>query len=878
MSESLDTYLRKTEHETSPPQGKQSRREWIKEKSLTDKLSRAYLLSATYDGARASAVLKFYEPSAGRIYHWYDNTGHKPYCLTSLPPEELKKIPKLMDNEGLDHFERVEKIDPFENRANQVTKIVAHDPLSIGGKPTGSIRDIIPYARPDDPALKVWEADIKYYESFIYDQGIEMGMPYRLEGGKIFSLEDADKPSGRLAGQIEEIFAAETSEFRNYIRKWVHLLECPVPALKFVALDIEVDPSEEARIPDPTEAMQTVTCVSWVTSDGLKRVVLLRREGVEEGEGKLPEGTQIKYYDDEVELLSEVLDILASYPLVVTFNGDQFDLRYISHRAQRLGIQRDDIPIEMGREFTLLTYGIHLDLYRLFFNRSLQVYAFDQKYRENTLEAVASAILGRGKIKFDGSISQLPYTELAVYCLRDSELTYGLAAYDDHLTLKLTIVLARLAKMPVEDVIRQGVSNWIRSMMYAEHRQRNILIPTSKEILERKGETGTHAMIKGKKYRGAVVIEPTPGVNFNIIVLDFSSLYPSIIKHWNLSYETIRCPHEECRENRIPETSHWVCRKQQGITSLLIGSLKDLRVKWYKVKSKDETFPKETRSWYSIVQRTLKVLLNASYGVFGAEHFGLYCPPVAEATASIGRYDITSTIKKAQELGISVIYGDTDSVFLKSPSDKQIQQLIDWTKEALGMDLDVDKVYRYAVFSTRKKNYIGVYPNGNVDIKGLTGKKRNTPEFLKAAFNEMIGTLSEVKSENEFFEAKGRIKGIVKDCYTKLKRHEYSLEELAFTVVMSKAISSYDKTTPQHVKAVKVLPDEEQRRVGAGSVIQYVKTKREPGVKLAATASPDEIDVGKYVEHIQTTFKQVLDALDISFNEIIGISKLESFI
>ena len=878
MPESLDAYLREAEHETSPPQGKQSRRERIKEKSAVDKLSNAYLLSATYDGDRASAVLKFYEPNEGRIYRWYDNTGHKPYCLTSLPPKELEKIPKLMDNMGLDHFEEVEKIDPFENRASKLTKIVAHDPLSIGGKPAGAIRDIIPHARPDDPAVKVWEADIKYYESFIYDQGIEMGMPYRLEGGKLFPLKEADKPSGRLTEQIEEIFAAEAPEFRSYIRKWVHLLECPVPELKFMALDIEVDSAEEARIPDSTEAMQKVICVSWVTSDGVKRVLLLRREGVDEGEGKLPEGTQIQYYDDEVKLLSEVLDILSSYPIVVTFNGDQFDLRYISHRAQRLGIQRDDVPIEMGREFSLLTYGIHLDLYRLFFNRSLQIYAFNQKYWENTLESVASAILGRGKIKFDGNISQLPYTELAAYCLRDSELTYDLAAYDDHLSLKLTVVLARLAKMPVEDIIRQGVSNWIRSMIYAEHRQRNILIPTSKEILERKGETGTHAMIKGKKYRGAVVIEPTPGVNFNVIVLDFSSLYPSIIKHWNLSYETIRCTHEECRENRIPETSHWVCKKQQGITSLLIGSLKDLRVKWYKGKSKDESLPKKIRSWYSVVQRTLKVILNASYGVFGAEHFALYCPPVAEATASIGRYAITSTIKKTQDLGISVIYGDTDSIFLKNPPDKQIRQLIEWTKETLGMDLDVDKVYRYAVFSTRKKNYIGVYPNGNVDIKGLTGKKRNTPEFLKAAFNEMIETLSEVKRENEFFAAHGRIREIVKGCYTKLKQHRYSLEELAFTVVMSKAISGYDKTTPQHVKALKTLSEEEQRRVGAGSVIQYVKTKREPGVKLAAAASPDEVDVNKYVEHIQTTFKQVLDALDISFNEIIGISKLESFI
>ncbi len=103
------------------------------------------------------------------------------------------------------------------------------------------------------------------------------------------------------------------------------------------------------------------------------------------------------------------------------------------------------------------------------------------------------------------------------------------------------------------------------------------------------------------------------------------------------------------------------------------------------------------------------------------------------------------------------------------------------------------------------------------------------------------------------------------------------MEELAFTVVLGKDIEDYEKTTPQHVKALKRLSEEEREKIGAGSIIRYVKIRREPGVKLLALASLDEIDVEKYVEHIRTTFEQVLDALDISFDEIVGVSKLESF-
>ena len=844
--------------------------------SPAERFDEAYLLSATYDGDLRCAVLKFYDPSEKRILLWRDTTGHKPYCFTSLTPEELKAIPEVANHEGFESAETVEKYNPLTDSPIKITKILARDPLTIGGRPSGSLRDVIPKVKPD---AKVWEADIKYHENYLYDHGLDVGMPYTLrEGGKIpaSNIRKAELPSG-----LEEALKGEDQDFRDYTAEWVRLLECPVPNFRFAALDIEVAAPSLDKIPNAREALHPIIAVSVVDSEGLKKVLLLRRHNVEEGSAELPENVKLEYFDDETSLVGATLEILASYPIIVTFNGDDFDMRYIWHRAQRLNFPREVIPLDMGRDSALLSFGIHIDLYRFFFNRAIQVYAFDQKYRENTLEDVASAILGVGKLPIEKNVSELSYRELAAYCLRDAELTYQLAALGDSLTLKLIVALARVSKMPVEDVSRQGISGWIKSMMYYEHRRRNILIPGQSEILAVKGYTATQPVIKGKKYRGAVVIEPRRGVNFNVVVLDFASLYPSIIKRWNLSYESVRCPHPECRENRIPETPHWVCRKKRGITSLVIGSLRDLRVKWYKVKAKDQSLPSEVRAWYDIVQRTLKVILNAAYGVFGAEHFVLYCPPVAEATASIGRYAITKTIEKAQQLGIEVVYGDTDSVFLRNPAKEQIEELVEWSEKELGMELDVDKVYRYTVFSTRKKNYVGVYPDGNVDIKGLAGKKRNTPEFLKKAFAEAISILSTVKSEEDFSTAREKIKAIVKGCYEKLKSRQYPLEDLAFTIVLGKAVEDYEKTTPQHVKAVKALPPEAREKIGAGSVIRFVKVRREPGVKLLFQASLEEIDMGKYVEHIQSTFEPLLEALEIDFDEILGVpkaSRLESFL
>jgi DNA polymerase I len=844
-------------------------------------LAPSYLVSATYDGRAGKALVKLYEPVSGRIYFWYDNTGHQPYCLTNLSQYELGKINRLVQHQGFDHFEVVEKFEPLQEKQVTVTKIVAKDPLAIGGRPTGCIRDIIPEDFPRVSGvpiapenIKVWESTIKYYQSYVYDRNLLPGMIYRVQNGNLIpeKLEDAE----RMVQKLELVFKDATTEELGFIEEWARLMEYPAPVFRRLALDIEVLSPIATRVPDPREAAYPVICVSLYSSDGLKKVMVLNREGVREGVEHLP--ADVEYFSSEANLIEAVFDLLWSYPFVLTFNGDDFDLRYLTHRALNLGIRRSEVPIEVGKRSCLLSYGVHIDLYKFFFNRSIQIYAFSNRYKDVTLNDVGKALIQLEKIELEKGLGELTYTELAKYCFRDSEITYKLTDFEDELVMKLILVLTRISSMPMEDVSRQGVSRWIRNFLQREHRHKNMLIPTPQEILAVKGKTATKAIIKGKKYKGAIVVEPVPGVHFNVAVMDFPSLYPSIIKVWNLGYQSILCPHPECRTNLIPDTPNWVCKKKRALESLLIGSLRDLRVEWYKPRSKDKSLPAELRSWYNIAQGALKVILNASYGVFGAESFDLYCPPVAEATAAIGRHSITQILNKAKQLNIEVLYGDTDSLFLKNPSKQQIEELAHWTEHELKMSLDVDKVYRYAVFSSRKKNYLGVLEDGAVDVKGMTGKKRHVPPFIKNAFENMKTRLAQVKSPSDFENAKKSIAEIVRDRYIQLKRREWeNMNDLAFNVVLGEDIERYTKTTPQHVKAAKMMK-ENGFELRAGDLISFVKIVRDPHVKPVSMATKSEIDVDKYIAYLHSTFDQVLDALGLEFDEIIGLTKLERFL
>jgi len=833
-----------------------------------------YLFSVRYSGPDGKAVMYFYDDETGTLKAVPDYSGHKPYLLTDYTPEELiEKFPEVLRHPGFNKIEVVEKYDALNDRWVTMTKVEALDPLSIGGS-SKSIREVL--------KGHAWEAKIKYHHCYIYDKHLIPGMPYTLTNGEP-KLAEVEVPQSirELVKTLSEDKVQETE-----MLEWAKLLNAPIPKIRRIAIDIEVE-SEALRVPSPKLAEDRVIAVSFYSSDGQKGVFLLKRQNMDAREAPKIPNADVRFFEDEKELLQAVFSLLDSYPVVLTFNGDNFDLPYLYNRALKLGFRKENIPIVWSEksEYADLRNSIHIDLYKFFTNKSMKVYAFGNKYREGqTLDEIASALIGKGKVKHENLISEMSYERLAEYSFRDAELTYELTAFNDDLVMKLIILMMRISKLPMEDLTRHNISAWIRSMFYFEHRQRGWLIPNPEEIIQLKGETSTRAIIKGKKYLGAIVIDPIPGVYFNVLVVDFASLYPSVIKTGNLSYETVRCPHEECKRNIIPGTTHWVCTRKRGMMSSLIGVLRDLRVYVYKKVAKESKDSAEKQQ-YEVIQSALKVFLNASYGVFGSEAFPLYCPPVAEGTTALGRYAILKTMRKAVDLGIPVLYGDTDSLFLWNPSREQLDKLLQSVLDELKIDLSIDKEYKWVVFSERKKNYLGALKDGKVDVKGLVGKKRNTPDFVKNLFTEIISLLSKAENITTFEESIEKVREIIRQAIKELKNGEVPLDQLAFNVVLTKDIEEYNKTTPQHKKAAQQLLSEYRKLYGSvpvnitrGSIVSYVKTRDKHGVKHLQLARIDEVDTEKYLEVMKTTLEQVLDALEISFDELLGVSSIDEFL
>ena len=448
----------------------------------------------------------------------------------------------------------------------------------------------------------------------------------------------------------------------------------------------------------------------------------------------------------------------------------------------------------------------------------------------------------------------------------------GIKKKVDSKHLHTMFMLARLANIPLSFTYNnRKVSTWIKSILHYYLRKKNILIPTAKEL--RKGE-------KPHSVKGALTLSPEPGIHFNTVVVDFDSMYPSLIDSYNLSHETIDCAEKECQTNKVPGLDHCVCTKLRGVYSVLIGSLKDLRIHWFKPQSKNKTLSTETRNLAKTTSDLLKLLLVSSYGVVIKIH-GLSRSSLGESITAYGRYSLRTAYEIAKNNGLYPIYGDTDSLFLENPTDQQIEWLIKTVKTRLKLDLSIEERYNICVLPKASKAYFGIRKDGTVDIKGLTAIKSNSPNFINNVFNECIQELKNVQNESELIKAKKRIKNVVNKAVTNLKLGQVPLKDLEYIILIHEDPKEKLKGTTLHQPyqcAFQLL--ELGKKIKKRDKMHFIKVKPFIYKGRKFTVKPTEqvknfkeINIDDYIRNLRTSLDQTFKSMGINFTSDITAKK-----
>ena len=432
----------------------------------------------------------------------------------------------------------------------------------------------------------------------------------------------------------------------------------------------------------------------------------------------------------------------------------------------------------------------------------------------------------------------------------------------------LAFILSRVGNLPVPQTYSdREVSTWkaVRSILHDYYRRNNILIPTSEEL--RRGE-------KRRRIKGALTFPPEPGIHFNTVVTDFESLYPSLIDVRNLSHETIDCSHIGCHRNKVPGLEHHVCQRRRGIYSVLIGSIRDLRIRWFKPLAGNPSVSPEQRRLAQATSQLLKFMLVLSYGVTVRMH-GLARPSLGECITAYGRHSLQTALDMAKACGLHSVYGDTDSLFFADPLEKQLEWLIKAVKERLRLDLAVDVRYSICVLPKAMKAYFGIRTDGTPDIKGLTAIKSNSPVYIQKVFRNCVQEMADVKNYADYEDAKGRIKKVVRNAIEELMTGKVSLKDLEYQVrIHEDPMEKIGEKTLHQPYQCAVQQIDSGRTVNKGDTVRFVKVTPFLYKGKTFTVKPTgsvkgfaQINVQDYIRNLRTSLNQTLKPMNISFVE-----------
>lgn len=308
------------------------------------------------------------------------------------------------------------------------------------------------------------------------------------------------------------------------------------------------------------------------------------------------------------------------------------------------------------------------------------------------------------------------------------------------------------------------------------------------------GEDGPDTK-KKDKYKGGLVFEPEKGLYEKfILVMDFNSLYPSIIQEYNICFTTVdrSATAENENEEKVPEVP---VDQQQGLLPKLIANLV-MRRREVKKLMKDKRATPEQLALWDTKQLALKLTANSMYGCLGYTQSRFYARPLAMLTTFKGREILRSTKELAESNQLQVIYGDTDSVMINTNADT-IAEALNVGQEFRRsvneryklLEIDIDNVFRRLLLHAKKKyaainmaEIDGKYVE-KLEVKGLDMKRREYCALSKEASQKL---LNEILSGEDSEVVLEKIHDYLRELASKMRENAVPVQKYVIYTVSSR--------------------------------------------------------------------------------------------
>jgi len=742
-----------------------------------------------------------YEVANGRPELWMwgvDETAKRILIIDKRFQTYFYIIPKEQTNPST----IIERIRQDKHEYPTITKMEILDKKYFG-KPVKAIKvycqnpeDVTNFAKNIQKTNDVehsLETDIRYSIRYLIDYGVVPCGWHEIE------VEEA-KTS--LKAQINKIYEA-----KSYPR---HIPETKVPPLRILGFSIICYSEKGTAKPDK----DPVVIISVATNNGETRQFTAES-------------------DDKTIIESFVAYVKEFDPdVIVGYGSNSHDWQYLAARAKKHGVKffidrTETEPHSSVYGHVSVTGRANVDLFD---------YADEfPEVKLKTLENLAD-YLGVMKIKDWTLIEETDVADywqnkqkrplLLKYSQENTMCILGIAKA----ILDFAIQLSSLVGLPLDHVGTAAVGFRVERYLIREAFKKDELIPQRQE----------RPYIP---YAGAVVLAPKPGMHENIAVLDFKAMYPSLMIAYNISPDTYVSPEEPISPNNVnttPEVNHRFRKEPPGFYKEILSNLIQTRDEIRRQLGKLDPKSPEYRA-LDARQKAVKVITNALYGYTGWTGARWYIKPVAEAATAWGRETIQKTIALAQKTGLTIIYSDTDSVFVKNEPEK-IDKFAKEINKLLGLEIKPDKTYTRILFTEAKKRYCGLLPNGELDMVGLEVVRGDWANVAKDLQEKILEVLLKEKSSQKAVK-------LTREHIQNMRERKVPYKDFVIWKTLTKPLEEYKVKAP-HAEAARLL-EKEGLTLSFGDKIGYVITTGEGKLYTRAKpymlASHDDLDIEYYV-------------------------------
>ncbi len=733
----------------------------------------------------------------------------------------------VRDEREKPHF-YIDRKDEEKTRSAGATAIHESSSLAFNGEPLARVEVVLPTDVPvlrdrlHDAGIATYESDVRFAVRYLIDRNVRggctiQGEPHRSEEvGIDWEFDDPIVEPGTVG------FSP-----------------------KLLAFDIETDP-EASRL----------LAIS-LFGESLDEVYIVARDGIT----SMPENAI--GFPSEAAVLDAFMEKVRGFdPDILTgWNVIGFDLRVLEQVAKRHGrvfeMGRGRGPMRLrlaegrfGNDQATIPGRVVLDGIDLL--RGAYVRTDDY-----SLDAVARSVLGEGKL-IEGDVGNRAeeildryHSDLAgfaAYARADARLAYQILEKLD--LINLSVARSRLAGMSLDRVAASIAS--FDFVYLAALAEKHIRAPS---VRSPKARTSS-------AQGGGHVLEPVTGMHENVWVLDYKSLYPSVMRTFNIDPLTFVASGAATNDD-ICTPSGAAFRRGEAILPNILEEL--FRAREQAKTDKDE-----------VASQAIKILMNSFYGVLGTPGCRFHNPDIANSITGLGRHFLLWSKAWFEKAGFEVVYGDTDSVFVRSCIDDSraakeqglnltatinadlARYVKDTWQVQSRLELEFEKLYRRLFLppvrhgsAGARKRYAGVVDGeDSVEFVGMEVVRRDWTTLAKNVQRELYIRLFDGGPVRSF------LRGYVRD----LRSGELD-DLLVYRKGLRKALHEYTAITPPHVVAAR-------KAKTPSRVVSYVIT----------TAGPEpldnvqhELDREHYVQRqVRPVAEPVLDVLGLDFDRAIG--------